>query len=268
MQVANSYDESSLPDDETFDWNKYKWRSHADYAVILNFNGVLLASRKTDRAAWMWLFDQLEYKLDDDGLAALIDCGVPTRFSLLTLVDRLGIERSNVEQFAIAMALRKEQYEVAGFIAEGEEMPGAQALLDALGKQRIPLGLYSMFSQRSVLEILRAIKLKQFFTAVVTPDIAVGRGGGIALEHCLSELVERLGVKRDNCFLVEDSAPRVRTATQFGIACIGVGLSNEQKLRDEGAIEVVDDLRPLVPIFRGRNRKKAVLAALKQGRGR
>ena len=74
-------------------------------------------------------------------------------------------------------------------------------------------------------------------------------------------------MQKDNCFLVEDSAPRVRTATDFGVACIGVGLSNKQKLRGEGAIHVVNDLRPLVRIFGNRHTKQSVVEALKRASG-
>jgi beta-phosphoglucomutase-like phosphatase (HAD superfamily) len=271
MQSLEAYERSTLPDSGAFDWDHYKWRTDADYGVILNFNGVLLASQGIDRQAWKWLFRQLEFDLDDGALADLIECGLPPSLSMLTLGGMLQIDRSRVEQFAITMAARREQYKVAVFLTKGKQMGGARELLRTLCGRRVPLGLYSMFSQRSVLEILRARKLKQFFSAVVTPDMPLRHRGGIALEDCLSGLVERLGLRTEKCFLVEDSAPRVRTATGLGLACIGVGARNKKRLRSEGAIYVVDDLRPLARIFGKRDTKQSVVAALEEaavGRGR
>lgn len=273
----NKYKKNELPDNLGFNWTNYSWNSKTDYAVIFNFNGVLLASREINKNAWGWVFEQLRIDDADNQLSILMNSGLLPREILLYMLGKYykaGLNLSLAGELTRSWATVKEQYLADIFSEGGQPLHGAEELLQELTSKRIKVGLYSMFSLRFVLEILHRTKLKQFFSAVVTPElIRSDFRDRETFIGCLSEVIARLDMDKEqkaktteqnNCFLLEDSIGCVGMATEHGVICIGVGMENRSELKKTGAICVVDDHNDLLDIFINSQNKKEVVKKLEE----
>ncbi len=227
-----TYETGNAPDAHVFDWEGYRFVPDTDYAVILNFNGVLIDSGAIDTEAWTWLFQQLGWEVEPPALQRLLTSGLPTPEILRILAFSLDDARPNdparLLNFGLNWALVKEQRQVLTMLEalasrRTELLRGVDSLLKVFSTRRTPVGLYSMFSGRPVFEILQRVHLKNFFSAIVTPDILTEPVTRSALEHALHGLIGRLGMPASRCFLLEDSPAAIDIAEGIGLSCIEVG---------------------------------------------
>jgi HAD superfamily hydrolase (TIGR01509 family) len=95
---------------------------------------------------------------------------------------------------------------------------GAIELLDSL-RNKVPIGLASMNNRKVILNLLRKMRLAEYFQAVITAD---------EIKHSkpcpdiFLECARRLGCLPDRCVVVEDSVFGVEAALGAGMKCIAV----------------------------------------------
>jgi HAD superfamily hydrolase (TIGR01509 family) len=95
---------------------------------------------------------------------------------------------------------------------------GAIELLDSL-RSRVPIGLASMNNRRVILNLLRKMRLVEYFQAVITADEVEYPK---PCPNIFLECARRLGCLPDRCVVVEDSVFGVEAALKAGMKCIGV----------------------------------------------
>jgi len=265
-----NYKDNEMPNYLAFDWMNYNWESKTDYAVIFNFNGVLIENRDINMGAWKWVLDQLRIKDYNEGdLSELTSSGLLTKEILLSMLikySKTKIEVSTLEKLSSNWAKVKEQQYISDIIRKNaKDMEGAKELILSLTNKQIKIGLYSIFPRHSVMQILHHIRVKQFFDVIVTPDLIRSdyKNQNIII-GCLNEVTARMGIEKKKCFLLEDSASCVEMATDQGIKCIGFGLENKQELINRGAICVVNDHNNLLDIFNNSQNLNEIVDKLKR----
>jgi beta-phosphoglucomutase-like phosphatase (HAD superfamily) len=242
-----------IPNYLEFDWENYTFKSKADYAVIFNFNGVLIDNGKINEGAWAWILEQMRIKnYDKSFLSTQMTGGMTTKEILIGMIaGSSGNKPDNINELAINWANVKEQHVANRFRKKGTEMPGAIELIKILTDNRIKIGLYSTFSRHFVMEILYLKGLKKFFNVIITPEtIQQKYFDPNPFEACLSEVLDRLDIMGNQCFLLEDSVGCVQMATRRGVGCIGFGMRTGDNLKDHGALCVVKDHNSLLNIFK------------------
>ncbi len=267
MDEYHCYD---VPKYLAFDWINYNWESKTDYAVIFNFNGVLIENRDINMGVWKWVLDQLRIKDYDEGdLSELISSGLLTKEILLSMLIKYSkrkIEVSTLEILSSNWAKVKEQQYISDIIRKNaKDMEGAKELIQALTNRQIKIGLYSIFPRHSLIQILHRIGIKQFFDVVVTPDLIRSEyKNQNPIMGCLNEVAARIDIEKEKCFLLDDSAICVEMATDMGVKCIGFGMENRQELINRGAICVVNDHTTLLDIFNNSQNLNEIVDKLKR----
>jgi len=141
--------------------------------------------------------------------------------------------------------------EVLPFIPDEAALavPGARELILAARDAGVPLAVVTSagpaWAERSLVESL-GLPLDSVDTVVTARDVVDGKPhpAGFALA------CTRLGADPGDALAVEDSPAGVRAAVAAGVGRVhGVTTTHAAKLLDEaGAVEVHDDLRPLVDL--------------------
>lgn len=253
------HDNTTIPPYLGFDWENYTWHNKTDYAVIFNLNGVLIDNRDSNMKAWKTVMEQLKIiDYDEYLLNSLTSSGLTTKEILVYMLGKYYQEKldgSSVEILASNWARVKEQRYLITLMDDNvKAMKGSVAFLKSLTDNRIKIGLYSILSRHFVLQILHLLKVKQFFSVVVTPElIRSDYRNENNFVGCLNEVTARMDINKEKCFLLEDSIGHVDKATEMGIECIGFGLDNKQELIGKGAICVVDDHTILLDAFKASN---------------
>lgn len=127
--------------------------------------------------------------------------------------------------------------------------PGAVDLVRSLAAE-MPLAIASGARRREVESILRRIDLTDCFGAVVTADeIQVGKpdpeGYLTVLDMLRQSAPEHAAIKAEECLVIEDAPPGIRSAHAAGIRCVAIASSRpEAELRDAdlvvASIEALD----------------------------
>ncbi|MDM8085110.1 HAD family phosphatase [Cellulomonas cellasea] len=207
-------------------------RAAAYAAVLLDVDGVLVDSEHAVVALW-------------DEVCARLGRASPTER------DRRHIVGCSVEHTAHHLfpdagpeALRQ----VRAHVTELEpdlpvtEVPGAAALLRGLHAQGARVALVTGASSERLDRVLQALGAEPYVTATVTWGQSEGKPhpGPYLLAASL------LGVRADDCVVVEDAVAGVRSAVTAGATCIGLAAPNSpagRALLDAGASRVLETLR-------------------------
>ena len=96
-------------------------------------------------------------------------------------------------------------------------MPGVQKLLDALKERKIRMALASSSTIEVISIILAKTGLASYFDTVVD-CIEAGAGKPDPAIFLLAQ--KKLGVPKEYCVILEDSANGIKAATAAGIYCI------------------------------------------------
>jgi len=98
-------------------------------------------------------------------------------------------------------------------------VPGALKLITELHAGGFKLAVGSSSPRKSVETILRKLKLKNKFSAVVAAeDVKKGKPD----PECFLLAAKRLGIRPDECVVIEDAEPGMIAAKRAGMKCIGL----------------------------------------------
>jgi HAD superfamily hydrolase (TIGR01509 family) len=122
---------------------------------------------------------------------------------------------------------------------ELEPLPGLLDLLESVKERGTRTGLVTNAPRENVVAILRALRLEDFFDAVVTSEeVRVGKPDP---EPYLTAL-ERLGADPADAVTFEDSVSGIASAVGAGIPTVGIASTQKpDRLREAGAFMVAKD---------------------------
>ena len=122
------------------------------------------------------------------------------------------------------------------------EVPGAAALLRELHAQGVRVALVTGASSERLDRVLQALGAERHVTATVT----WGQSEGKPHPGPYLLAASRLGVRAEDCVVVEDAVAGVRSAVAAGATCIGLAAPDSpagRALLEAGASRVLETVR-------------------------
>jgi len=121
-------------------------------------------------------------------------------------------------------------------------IPGSIKLINLLKKNKIKLGIASSGKRERVEIILSKFKIRNKFDVVVTAeDVEHGKPD----PEIFLLASKKIGIKPEECIVIEDSTNGVKAAKKAGMKCIGFVSKNSGKQDLSEADIVVDDMRKI-----------------------
>lgn len=129
------------------------------------------------------------------------------------------------------------------------EVPGAAALVRELHARGVPIALVTGASSDRLDRVLQVLDVEPYVTATVT----WGQSEGKPHPGPYLLAASRLGVRSDDCVVVEDAVAGVRSAVAARAACIGLAVPESpggRALIEAGAVTVLGTLRDVAVALR------------------
>jgi len=217
-------------------------------AVVFDLDGTLVSFNVDYRAVRADLLDLLARQ----GLPRSIFSPSDRVFDSLAKAElymrsrgRGGQDFQRVREAALSVVTRHEMEAARATVL----VPGALEALKALRESGLRIALFTVNSEAPTNHILRRLRLRDFFDAVVTresaPSVKPNPG------H-LEAVLRKLGVEPGEALVVGDSVHDVRCARGLGVTAVGVttGTSTPEDLTRAGATRVISSLTELPSLVR------------------
>lgn len=184
--------------------------------VLFDLDGVIVSTDDCHYQAWKRMADEEGIPFDRQVNERLR--GVSRMESLSIILERA--EKTYTDAQKQELASRKNEYyvQLIGQLTQRDILPGALDTLDWLKKHGIKVAIGS--SSRNTPIILRQIGLSEAFDAVAD---------GNAIEHSKPDpevfllAAKLLGLRPQNCLVVEDADAGIEAALSGGMRALGVG---------------------------------------------
>lgn len=177
-------------------------------AVIFDMDGVIFDSERLALSCWEELGER--WGLEDIRDTYVLCVGVTETVSRQVFLERYG-ESFEYERFW------REFKELARERIERDGLPvkkGARAILSALRERGVPTALASSTKSETVLREIEEAGLSGYFDAIIGGDM-ISRSK--PEPDIFLTAAERLGVRAENCCVIEDSYNGIRAAYRAGM---------------------------------------------------
>lgn len=185
-------------------------------AFIFDLDGVIVDTAKYHYLAWKELANQLGFDFTMAQNERLK--GVSRVRSLEILLD-IGKVRLEEDEKSKYLKDKNEQY--LKYIAEmdhTEVLPGIDDLLHYLKLNKVPFSLGS--ASKNARLILETLDLIDLFDAIVDGnDVSTAKPD----PEVFLIAAEKLGVKPENCIVIEDAQAGIEAANKAGMISVGIG---------------------------------------------
>jgi beta-phosphoglucomutase len=206
----------------------------SDFAVIFDVDGVLVNSYQAHFESWQRLYREMGLPYSEAEFAAGFG-----RTSREILREKFGPDMGE-KQFR-EIDEKKEFYYREAFRESFVPMDGAVALVTALRRENVRLGIGSSGPPENVALAVELLGLADQFQARVT-GLDVTRGKPNPQVFLLA--AERLGVEPVRCAVIEDAVQGITAANRAGMRSIGItGTTTRDRLAH--AHLIVDSLQEL-----------------------
>jgi len=210
-------------------------------AIIFDMDGVLVDSEPFHVEIEKRQFELNQLMIDDDehhqymGVASdVMWRDIAIRHSLALAVDEL-IEQNKAESIRFFSELK-----------EIPIMPGLVDLLENLSQNNYPMAVASSSFHEIIELILERTGLRKYFEQVVSSQEA---GKSKPEPDVFLLAAKRIGIKPEDCLVVEDSANGIRAAKAAGMKCIafeGPGANPANQQQADAVIKSFDQLPGLL----------------------
>ncbi len=208
-------------------------------AVIFDLDGVIADSEHLSRDADAMVFEKYGIKLTDKERTDAFGRRTPEIYS-----DALSA-RNRHEDVRKMIELKNEM--LFNLIRnELKPIQGSIELVSGLKKSGFRLAIASSANDKKVQMELRELGIEGLFEKVVTgSDVSKGKPD----PEIFLKAAKELGVKPENCAVVEDSSPGVQAAKDAGMFTIGFKSPNSPGQDLSVADIVINDLRLVIGII-------------------
>lgn len=191
---------------------KDEWLAPRSRAVIFDMDGVLVNTEPIYLSANRAVFKRLGISVSDEEYGRFIGVSAEHMWSEL--------KRTHHLPEPVPVLVRREADACARSLmqTEIEPMPGVSVLIDKLEAERIPMAVASSSSHRVIQIILNRLGLLEKFVAVTSGDDVLN---GKPAPDIFLLAASRLGIRPENCLVIEDSSHGVRGAKAAGMFAAG-----------------------------------------------
>jgi beta-phosphoglucomutase len=183
---------------------------------IFDLDGVIVDTAKYHFLAWKELANELDINFTEAHNELLK--GVSREKSLDILLS-VGDVTLSPEDRKMYMEQKNTRYlTYVAQMDESEILPGIKDLLEFLRNENIPFSLGSASKNARV--ILEGVNLLSVFTAIVDGnDVSKAKPD----PEVFLIAAEKLGLKPENCFVIEDAAAGIEAAKRANMISVGIG---------------------------------------------
>lgn len=201
-------------------------------AAIFDMDGVIVDSHAAHIRTWKKLFLSLGKSLDD-GELDFVRQGTKRQEILRHFLGDLKDEQ-------VQAYCREKDRLFQSEIENIKLVPGAHALLEDLKCAGVPTALASCGSTARVHQLLSHLRLRHYFTAVVTGDeVAIGKPH----PEIFHKAAAQMRIHPAEAVVFEDSTSGVQGAKAAGMKCVGIAdRRHVSALLQAGAEQVLPDL--------------------------
>jgi len=204
--------------------------------IIFDMDGVLTDNKEQDFTAWKRDFADFGLDLNMDGYRAF------TGMKGEEIVKKY-IKQDASEEEATSLTRRKEEY----FIEEIkktkiEPTKGVVRFLNDLKNNNIKMGIGTAAMEFKAYTILEELGIKDFFKVLVSAEKV--KKGKPDPETYL-KVAEYLGLKPEECIVIEDAPNGIAAAKNGGIKCIAIATTHEKSELGQ-ADRIIDSFDELV----------------------
>jgi beta-phosphoglucomutase len=204
-------------------------------AVIFDWDGTLADTRKAVVQSFQKVLKEAGCKVSDEFIERLM--GVGTKKTIIEAFREchMRLDVSTLEKLAEEkIRIQKELTTTVSLF------DGATDLLEEL-KGKTKIALATMSSRKVIEKILPEKRIREYFDVVLTAD-DVAKPKPDPEVFLVS--AAKLGVKQENCVVVEDSVFGVRAAKTARMRCIAVpsGVYSTEELQEENPDLIVNSL--------------------------
>ena len=189
----------------------------AQWGVIFDSDGVLVDTEQISLQAFSTAVETLlaadSFTVSEEDV--LEACGLSDRDICALYQRRYGLA-VKIEEF---VALKRERYLELAAEREIHVFPGARELLVELAQLKTPFALASSGSQEKIAFNLKRTKLEEHFSVIASAEEFARGKPNPAL---FLAAAERLGLRPEQCVVLEDSLNGVRAAHAAGMPCLAV----------------------------------------------
>ena len=207
-------------------------------AVIFDLDGVLVSTDKLHYKAWKAIADQENIYFDEEINNRLR--GVSRMASLEIVLERSDREYSQEEKEKLAEAKNEIYKESLKELSPSDLFDHAVETIDALKEKGIKVAIGS--SSKNTRTILRQLGIEDVFDAI-------SDGNNITHSKPHPEVflkaAEFLGLKPENCTVVEDAYAGIDAAKAAGMTAVGIGDATSYEKCDH----TISDLYELIRIM-------------------
>lgn len=187
-------------------------------AFIFRLDGVLIGTEELNFKAWKQLADEVGAAFDRETYQKL------GRVSRRAAAETI-FEDQDMTEAELQAALERQNnryHELILQLSSGEVLPGVLDLLKTLRSESIPVGLSS--EHKDAVKALDAVGLTPFVDVI---------GDGYSVKEMMPEpdvllyIAHEMGVKPENCVVVESQPKGIEAANRAGMYAVGVGISEQ-----------------------------------------
>jgi len=204
-------------------------------AVIFDWDGTLADTKKAVVKSFQKVLGEAGCGVSDEFIERLIGIGTKKTIIEAFRECHMRLDVSTLEKLA------EEKIRIHAELADIVRLfDGATELLEAL-QGRIMIALATMSSRKVVDKLLPEKRVERYFDVVVTADDVVKPKPD---PEIFLVSAAKLGVKPEDCVVVEDSIFGVRAAKAAGMRCIAVssGVYSKEELEEENPDLMIDSL--------------------------
>ena len=205
----------------------------ARFAVLFDWDGVLVDSGEAHHASWNLLAEELGHPpLDDAFFAETFG-----RLNRQIIRDLLGWTTDLDE--AERLGRRKEEFYRALLRREGlAVLPGVRELLAALGAAGVPCAVGTSTLRENLTTGLQQAGLEGFFVGAATSeDVRLGKPD----PEVFLQAAARTGLPPERCLVVEDSHHGIEAGRAGGMKTLAL-LTTHERGQMQGADDIAKDL--------------------------
>ncbi|WP_162276925.1 HAD family hydrolase [Mucilaginibacter pedocola] len=183
-------------------------------ALLFDLDGTLIDSENSHYRCWNALVTLFGHNLPHDVYMASYS-GVALAINAQRLIDEFSLDISLKDMIAKREELMLETFRTDDIV----HMPYALGIINHFNALGVQLVLVTSSSADEVAVILERANLMGYFGLIITRDDVSN-----AKPHPEPYLkaVEKLGLTKEECIVIEDTLTGVDSATNAGIACVAV----------------------------------------------
>mgnify|MGYP001609892866 CR=1 FL=1 len=193
--------------------------------VIFDFDGVIVDSEPLRYESYKKLFwDEFGVKLPDERKRIL---GRDQRENLKYLLEMFGLECDVEELVERRKIILKEIFSKKENIIP---IDGILDFLETLKKKRIKMAVASSSSLEYLENICDGLKIKDYFDCILSGEMVKKKKPN---PDIFLLALEKLGLEKEECVVIEDSLSGIEAAKRAGIKCSGITSTlSEDELED------------------------------------